>query len=107
MSKMVGQSSGWQTGSVLHDCTLVFQWPEPPNNYVLRCQAIATYTAADGDSGAPVMGTQEPYGLVGMHVGRTMFLHNGQNVRRAVISPIDGSERDLGAVTTRGRPNAT
>ncbi len=100
--QMVGRSSGWRTGEVLHDCTLVFQWVD---DYVLRCQAIATYTAEKGDSGAPIFSASEPYGIIGMHVGRTYFEHNGQSTYRSVISPIDGIERDLGLLVTRGRPN--
>lgn len=77
--EIVGRSSGREVGTLTDTCS---DQPAPAQafgqNRVFLCQGGATYTAIDGDSGAPVFLDKGPYGtsaylgevrLFGIHWG--------------------------------------
>lgn len=98
--QMVGQTSGWRIGPVKRTCVMVFLWPSAVEDYTLRCQEFALYTAAGGDSGAPIFiddgGLKK---MIGMHVGRTPTPGD-----TSIFSSMNNIEVDLGLLDVIGPP---
>lgn len=89
----VGARTGRKHGRLRRDCVDILGWVE---TYTLRCQNLADYERANGDSGGPVFSSDGAF--FGIHTGTTVF--EGNN--RAVYSPIANIEADLGSLNTEG-----
>ncbi len=86
----IGAATGWTTGIVTRTC--VDTSVSYRSNSRLRCQYLANYGSADGDSGSPVfkMSGSTTVTLQGIHWARVTV--DGD----AVFSPWGGVQRDLG-----------
>ena len=85
--RMVGHASGLTQGQIINDCVDVSH-----NWQIRKCQVVASYPSANGDSGAPVFSpaNEGRVTLYGLHWG-----HAGGG---SVFSPIGGIVRDLGSM---------
>jgi hypothetical protein len=92
----VGRTTGWTFGYVRHSCvdyTLAYRT-------ILRCQQLADYGSAGGDSGSPVFRitsfSNSTAQLQGIHWGGNAQTSKCDNC--AVFSSIGGIEADLGSL---------
>lgn len=91
---MVGQVSGWRSGSVFdgeHDVDMFVD--APGMQHFLTGVGLATYAAQDGDSGGPVFHliSGDDVKLRGIHQGS--ILDNGTTYR--VLSPLQNVHGDI------------
>ncbi len=93
--RMIGQTSGQQTGDITNTCVLV---PESSNWFT--CQYLADYESRGGDSGAPILilaADSSHVEIAGTHKGET-------TTSLAVFSPWQGIQGDFGFIETEYDP---
>jgi hypothetical protein len=87
----VGRTTGWTQGFVIADCANV----RGTDGTVFLCQGQVEAGAGEGDSGAPVFGI-----ISGSNVRLMGNVRGGISGQYFTFSPMDGTEYELGPLTT-------
>ena len=89
----VGATTGWTRGKVRRTCVDV---PADRPNSKLRCQYLASFSSAGGDSGAPVFAAHADGTASLMGINWGILMEDGEEF--AVYTSLGSIERDLGTL---------